>query len=202
MAVLQDSLTDTRQTPLPEAGEPSPEALGNAGAGQSAQLGVFPLSFAQESLWFVEQIAPGSPAYNMTEGWRLKGTLAVDVLRQSLNELVQRHEALRTVFCAKEGTTSQVILAPRPFDFPFVDLQGCADGETQVRRLLEEEARLPFDLGSGPLMRIRLFSLGHEEHVLVINMHHIISDAWSFGVFMRELAVLCGTRLEGNGSPL
>src|SRR5258708_25188022 len=106
MAVLQDSLTDTRQTPLPEAGEPSPEALGNAGAGQSAQLGVFPLSFSQDSLWFVEQIAPGSPAYNMTVGWRLKESLAMDVLSHSLNDLMQPHETFPNVFCGKAATPS------------------------------------------------------------------------------------------------
>src|SRR5256885_914111 len=132
-------------------------------------VGAFPVSFAQEGVWFLDQMAPGSAAYNMPEAWRLTGKLDVRALEASVEQVIHRHETLRTIFGSDSGKPAQVVLPPRPFRLVIRDLRLCEKKENELERLLAEEARRPFDLAQGPLLRIGLLRLGQEEHVLVIN---------------------------------
>ncbi|HEX8242563.1 MAG TPA: condensation domain-containing protein, partial [Longimicrobium sp.] len=163
-----------------------------------------PLSFAQERLWFIDRLQPGSPAYNIPVAWRLGGALDEAALERSLGEIVRRHEALRTVFAETDGSPVQVIAPFAGFALPVEDLSGLgeADREAALRRRVGEEARRAFDLSAGPLFRAALLRLGAEDHVLLLSMHHIVSDGWSMGVLDRELAALYAAYREGRESPL
>ena len=151
-----------------------------------------PLSFAQERLWFLHHLEPDSVAYSMPRSIRLKGVLRKDALEKTYVELARRHETLRTTFHSIDGNPVLRIAAEPNILFDTVDLRHLpeVEREAEARRLSEEDARKPFDLTRGPLFRIRLFQLEDEEHVLHFNMHHIISDFWSFGVMAREIAAL------------
>ncbi len=166
--------------------------------------GYLPLSFAQQRLWFIDQMEPGNPSYNMPIAVRLTGALNVVALEASLNEIVRRHESLRTTFTAVNGQPRQVIAPALSLSLPVMDLSGQseAESEAQVRKLVGEEAVRPFDLASGHLFRVRLLRLAAEEHVVLFTMHHIISDEWSLGVLVRELAALYEAYCEGRPSPL
>ena len=144
-------------------------------------------SFAQERLWFLDQLLAGQGAYTMAPCVRLRGALDVGALERALSTIVSRHEALRTVFRAVDGVPMQIVADPSPFPLSVVDLGGQED---RLGTLLGEEAARPFDLGRGPLFRAILYRVDADEHVLVLLMHHIISDAWSVGVLLEELAVL------------
>jgi aspartate racemase len=152
--------------------------------------GVLPLSLAQEGLWFFEQNTPGTPTYNVPEAWRLQGPLNVPALQRSLDELVRRHETLRTAIGAKGGIPCQIVLPPKPFPLALTDLRGRPDAAAEAERLAADDARTSFNLTQEPLARIHLFRIADQEYLMAVNMHHIISDAWSAGVFMRELAAL------------
>jgi len=165
----------------------------------------FPVSFAQKRLWLLEQFEPGTPVYNIPTAVRLRGPLNVTVLEQSFNEIVRRHGALRTTFTAVDGTPIQVIAPPRPFEVPFIDLEDEPKGEQreeEAKRFARQEARQPFDLERGPLFRAKLLRLGEEDHVLLLTIHHIISDGWSMSVLWRELGALYEAFAEGKTSPL
>jgi len=151
-----------------------------------------PLSFAQQRLWLIDQLEPGSPAYNIPSAVRLSGEVSPSRLERIFAEIVRRHEALRTTFAAHEGRPVQVIADPAPVPLPLVDLTGLAedDRETRARELATEEARRPFDLQRGPLLRLALLRLAAREHVLLVTMHHIVSDGWSMGVLLRDIAAL------------
>src|SRR5437660_7846711 len=140
-----------------------------------------PLSFAQQRLWFLHQLAPDSPFYNISRSITLRGHLQRAALEQSLNELVRRHEALRTRFAVIEGRPVQVIEPGLHVSLSVEDLTALASSEREavVYHLAHEEARRPFDLANGPLIRTCLLYLGEQEHVLLLTMHHIISDGWS-----------------------
>ncbi len=163
-----------------------------------------PLSFAQQRLWFLDQLDPGSPAYNIPSALHLRGALRPGALRGALDELVRRHESLRTTFPDREGVPSQRVHPPAPFALRLVDLSGTPAGErwAEALRLAAEEAEAPFDLAAGPLARGALFSLGEGDHVLSLTMHHIVSDGWSMGVLVRELGVLYAAFCEERPSPL
>jgi amino acid adenylation domain-containing protein len=163
-----------------------------------------PLSFAQERLWLVDQLQPGSAAYNVPLALRLQGTLDVDALRRALAEIVRRHEALRTVFPVLDGSPAQVVMPAGPVALPLDDLRALVPEarEAVVKRRVNEEARRPFDLARGPLVAARLLRLADEEHVLVVCMHHVVTDGWSMGIFTRELSALYGAFREGRPSPL
>jgi len=163
-----------------------------------------PLSFAQERLWFLEQLEPGNTAYNIAAAYRLRGPLDVAALERSLNEIVRCHEVLRTTFATMDGRPVQVIAPEMSLTLPVEDLQELpeAEREAEAQRLLTEEAQRPFDLEKGPLLRAALLRLDEEEHVLLLTMHHIVSDGWSMGVFNRELAVLYEAFSVGKPSPL
>ena len=169
-----------------------------------ARDGYLPLSFAQQRLWFIDQLAPGNSAYNIPAAVRLEGPLNVMALERSLNEIVRRHEALRTTFTIVDGGPAQVIapsltMAPR-----VIDLQALSENarEIEVQRLAAEEACRPFDLAHGPLLRVTLVRLGEERHVGLLTMHHIVSDGWSTGILIRELAVLYDAFSSEMPSPL
>ncbi|HEU4556775.1 MAG TPA: condensation domain-containing protein, partial [Longimicrobium sp.] len=163
-----------------------------------------PLSFAQERLWFVDRLEPGSAVYNVSVARRLGGPLDEATLERALGEIVRRHEALRTTFREMDGSPVQVIAPSGSFTLPVEDLSGLseADREAEVRRRATEEAMRPFDLAAGPLFRAVLLRLDEERRVLLLSMHHIVSDGWSLGVFFRELSPLYMAYREGRESPL
>ncbi len=153
---------------------------------------VFPASFAQQRLWFVDQLEPGSSNYNIAQAFRLSGRLRPEALERSLNEIVRRHETLRTTFVENEGEPAQIIGAPSHQPLNVIDLSGipAVERESEAGRLLEAEAYRPFDLVKGPLFRATLFGLDKDENILLLVMHHIVSDGWSMGVLYRELSSL------------
>ena len=152
----------------------------------------YPLSFAQQRLWFLDQLEPGKAIYNLPAAVRLSGQLDTSALSRSFDEVVRRHESLRTTFESVDGQPRQVIAEPAALPLPLIDLtdRGVSEREAEVACLVGEEARRPFDLAAGPLLRAKLLRLGNDEHVLLLNMHHIISDGWSLGVLVRELTKL------------
>jgi len=166
--------------------------------------GKFPLSFAQESLWFINQLEPDSSAYNIAISTELTGDLNLNVLRRSLYEVVRRHESLRTRFVAVDGAPVQLITDNFVMALPLVDLSDLTEPlrKEEADRIIEREARTPFDLEELPLLRVSLLKLGQQEHVLVLTMHHIISDGWSMGVLFSEIARLYEAFSSGEDSPL
>ncbi|HET9227200.1 MAG TPA: amino acid adenylation domain-containing protein, partial [Thermoanaerobaculia bacterium] len=152
--------------------------------------GSLPASFAQQRLWFLAQLEPGSFAYNLAGAVRLEGSLDVAALSEAIGRIVHRHEALRTVFIEEDGEPRQVILEPGPFLLPVVDLIGLGDRQEEALRIAKTEARRSYDLARGSLVRSTLLRLNEQEHVLLVGMHHIVSDGWSLGVFVRELSAL------------
>jgi amino acid adenylation domain-containing protein len=166
---------------------------------QRAEEGV-PLSYAQQRLWLIEQLEPGNAAYNMSFGVRLEGVLEREAVQWSLNEIVRRHEALRTSFRMRDGNPVQEIAAQAQVGVEEVDLCGGteAEREEQLRRVAEAEAVRPFDLGQGPLLRVKLVRIAEQEHVLLLSMHHIVGDGWSSGVMMREFMQLYEGWVKGE----
>ncbi|HEX7736568.1 MAG TPA: amino acid adenylation domain-containing protein, partial [Ktedonobacteraceae bacterium] len=162
------------------------------------------LSFAQQRLWFLDQFEPDHALYNLSAAVSLQGVLHLEALEQSLNEIVRRHEALRTTFPALMGHPIQRVSPALQMRIPVVDLTALAElpRQTQARALAREEARLPFDLAQGPLLRARVLRLSAREQVLLLSMHHIVSDGWSLGVFARELTALYASFSTGQPSPL
>ncbi|WP_163998551.1 non-ribosomal peptide synthase/polyketide synthase [Pyxidicoccus caerfyrddinensis] len=168
------------------------------------RAGALPLSFAQQRLWFLDQLVPDSALYNMPAPLRLEGTLDTAALERSLSELVRRHEVLRTSFPAEAGQPLQVIAPPAPLPLERVDLSALPTDarEAEARRLIEAECRKPFSLARGPMLRALLLKLDGQQHVLLLNMHHIASDGWSMSVLAREVAVLYEAFSQGQPSPL
>ncbi|HEY6186084.1 MAG TPA: amino acid adenylation domain-containing protein [Pyrinomonadaceae bacterium] len=167
--------------------------------------GPSPLSFAQQRLWFIDQLEPNSSIYNIPAALRLKGALEVDALRRCLNEIVRRHESLRTTFNIGPDLQPLQSIAPRlELILRVEDLSGKpeTEREAQVVRLASEEAQRPFDLSRGPLIRVRLLRLSEEDHVLLFTMHHIISDGWSMGVLVHEMGTIYAAYAAGRKSPL
>ncbi|WP_164002997.1 non-ribosomal peptide synthetase, partial [Pyxidicoccus caerfyrddinensis] len=168
------------------------------------QQDVLPLSYAQQRLWFLEQLTPGSAFYNVPAVVKLTGPLDVAALERSFEALVRRHESLRTTFRAEGGLPVQVISPAGRVELKRVDLGGLpeAEREQEARRRAEEEAARPFDLAQGPLLKTSLLRLGEQEHVLVLMTHHIVSDGWSMGILVREVAALYEAFSLGRTSPL
>ncbi|HEX6912064.1 MAG TPA: amino acid adenylation domain-containing protein, partial [Longimicrobium sp.] len=166
-----------------------------------ARTGALPLSYAQERLWFLHQMEPESPFYNIPFAVHLAGELDVDALRGALAEIVRRHEALRTTFRADANGSWQVVHpAPDTFALPVADLRALpaewAEGE--VLRLMADEAEHPFDLRRDPMLRALLIRVRDGEHVLVLNLHHVAGDGWSMGLLFRELAAFYGALRDGG----
>ena len=170
-----------------------------------ARTGDLPLSFAQERLWFLDQLGgTGEAAYNLPLPVRLSGTLEPALLAAALGEEVRRHEVLRTTFRVAAGRPVQVVAPALPLALPLVDLAELpgARGESAATLLATAEARRPFDLERGPLLRASLLRLAATEHVLLLTLHHIAADGWSLGVLLGEVAALYGALLAGRPSPL
>ncbi|MFL6196329.1 MAG: non-ribosomal peptide synthase/polyketide synthase [Thermoanaerobaculia bacterium] len=168
------------------------------------RTGPLPLSFAQRRLWLLDQLSPGSAVYNIPVPLSVEGNLDVPVLRGALDELVRRHESLRTTFPSVEGQPRQAIAPAAPFPLPVVDLRGVPEPSrgAEPLALAARDAARPFDLETGPLFRAALLRLAPESHVLLLAMHHIVSDGWSMDVLLRELATLYDALAEGRPSPL
>ncbi|HXM36048.1 MAG TPA: condensation domain-containing protein, partial [Pyrinomonadaceae bacterium] len=165
---------------------------------------IFPASFAQQRLWFLDQLDPSQSVYNMVYAVRFSASIDLTVLEQSLNEIVGRHESLRTTFTAIDGQPMQVIQSHRDFTLPLVDLSRLPPAERHVESRLcaEQIAEQPFDLAQGPLLRLTLMRLAEQENVLLVVMHHSVSDGWSMGIFLRELAALYEAFSADAPSPL
>ncbi|HEX3155294.1 MAG TPA: condensation domain-containing protein, partial [Candidatus Angelobacter sp.] len=165
---------------------------------------VFPLSYAQQRLWFIAQLEPESAAYNCQGAVRLSGELDAGALERSLREIVRRHEVLRTRFLVQDGVPMQEIAAEVELHLGWVDLSGMEEEEREkeAQRVTEEEAGRGFDLSRGPLLRVGLLRLGEREHVLLLTLHHVVSDGWSVGIFLRELGRLYAAYRAGEESPL
>jgi len=210
-----------------EASDPSPKtdalleallrAAPTAASGKITRrqaAGPAPLSFAQQRLWFLDQVVPGNPAYNVLRAFGLTGQLDTAVLEKSLAEIVRCHESLRTTFTAVEGRPVQMVQPVpgpghsqrqlMPLFSRVIDLRRLPEPEQggKIHDLLTKESRRTFDLTRGPLMRMTLLRLGEEEHVLLLVMHHIVSDGWSVSVLLRELAALYAAFSTGASSPL
>jgi amino acid adenylation domain-containing protein len=163
-----------------------------------------PLSFAQQRLWFLEQLEPGKALYNCTGALRMEGGLNLDALEKVINEIVRRHEALRSRIDVAQDEPAVIIDAWEHRELEVEDLAGLTreQRETEVKRKITDDVRRGFDLTRGPLIRVKLLKLGEEEHVALFTMHHIVSDAWSIGVLVREFCDLYKAISEGRPSPL
>jgi amino acid adenylation domain-containing protein len=159
-----------------------------------------PLSFSQQRLWFLKQYDPESSFYNVPAAVRLKGKLDLAALHRCLNEIVARHESLRTTFITDGGNVQQVVAPPATVSFPLIDLTDWREEERELEmvRLAKEEAMRNFNLETGPLARFSLIRLTGEDHVMLLTMHHIISDGWSIKVFVQELGALFGALSAGR----
>ncbi|HEU0053268.1 MAG TPA: condensation domain-containing protein, partial [Longimicrobium sp.] len=166
--------------------------------------GDLPLSFAQERMWFVDRMEAGGHAYHMPLFARLVGELDEEAMQCALDELVRRHESLRTSFPLVDGLPVQRIAPAAPADLLTHDFSAFREDEREdeARRLIREHARIPFTLETGPLFRADLAKLGEQEHLLLLTLHHVIADGWSLDVLWRELAALYGAFSRGEPSPL
>ena len=169
-----------------------------------ARDGALPLSYAQQRLWFLYQLEGASPSYNLPAALRLTGTLDRAALERAFSEIVRRHESLRTIFTAVDGEAQQIIQSAAGVPLKLTDLRDLPETAraAEAEALLSAEAAQPFDLGRGPLLRIRLLQLQDEEHLLLATVHHIAADGWSVGVLIQELAALYSAYARGEASPL
>ena len=169
-----------------------------------AENAQFPLSFAQQRLWFLDQFDPNSALYNIPLALRLVGTLAQTALEQSLQTIIGRHEALRTNFITVDGQATQIIQTETDWQVSIVDLQDLplTDQQIAVQELTQQQALQSFDLGSQALVRATLLVLSETEHILLMCMHHIASDGWSIGVFVQELTALYNAYIQGQPTTL
>ncbi|MEO8431781.1 MAG: amino acid adenylation domain-containing protein, partial [Acidobacteriota bacterium] len=165
---------------------------------------VVPASFAQQRLWFLDQLAPGSPAYNIGQLMRIRAPIDPATVERSLQEIGRRHEVLRTTFASVDGRPLQVVSPEQALSLTRIDLSefAPADRYSEAIRIQGEAIRVPFDLASGPLLRLSLIELAKDDQVLLLTMHHIVGDGWSLGVFFRELAALYEAFSSGRSSPL
>ncbi|TNC87021.1 MAG: non-ribosomal peptide synthetase [Alcanivorax sp.] len=162
------------------------------------------MSYAQQRLWFIDQLQSGSASYNISAALRLKGALDVEALRMSFDDIVRRHEVLRTTFVSEEGQGRQVINEHQRWELPTISLEPLSTEEQEevIKARFKGDAHTSFDLINGPLLRTRLIRLSSIEHVIIVSMHHIISDGWSMGVFIREMALLYDAYRQDKASPL
>ena len=168
----------------------------------AAEPGPGTLSFAQQRLWFLEQLEPGRTTYVMPGAIEMRGALDVPMLEGALGALVRRHESLRTTFVAVEGRPLQQVSEPGAWTLPIVDLRSEVDPRERLHQLLRQEVAHGFDLMQGPLFRAQLYRLAADTHVLLLAMHHIISDGWSLGILFRELGALYGGFCRGETTTL
>ncbi|BAY66403.1 amino acid adenylation [Calothrix brevissima NIES-22] len=170
----------------------------------SQESNYFLLSFAQQRLWFLDQLQPGNTVYNISQAIHLKGSLNITALEQSFREIINRHAALRTTFTTVDGRPVQIISSVADFTMPVVDLTDLAANQQQlqVQKLATQEAQHSFDLVKGPLLRVKLLKLSEAEHILLFVIHHIVADAKSCAIIIREIAILYEAFSQGEPSPL
>lgn len=163
-----------------------------------------PLSFAQQRLWFLEQLEPGHSLYNLPLVMRFNGPVDVATVERAVNEIIQRHESLRTIFILEDGEPAQEIVPELKLSVEVVDLQSIpADTlEAEASQRAAAVALQPFDLRYGPLIHATILHLGPADHMLVVTMHHIVSDGWSLGVFAREFGAIYGALCNGHAPTL
>ena len=163
-----------------------------------------PVSFAQQRVWFLDQLDPSNSLYNIPHALRMRGELKVSALENALNEIVQRHEALRTTFTAEKGQPRQVIAPCLTLRLGRVDLTASPEGgrEARARQLAYDEGQQPFNLAQGPLIRATLVQMANDDHIFLFTMHHSVSDAWSTAVLLDELSFLYESFVAGKPSPL
>lgn len=183
--------------------------LGNAAPARhpsprERDVGPLPLSYAQQRLWFLQQLAPDSNAYNIPMAIRVTGQLDLNALNATLSEIIRRHEVLRTTFAFDDGQPQQLVHPPARLELPVTDLTQieAAIRIDHAQRIAEDEARLPFDLEDAPPLRARLLRLDTQEHVLLVTKHHIASDGWSLDVLIKEVGALYPSFSRGEASPL
>jgi hypothetical protein len=166
--------------------------------------GRLPLSFAQQRMWLMDQLEPNSAFYNLPAAVRIQGNLDVAALEESFNEIVRRHEVLRTTFGHVEGHPIQILSPAHNLTVERIDLRHLPEEERleSVEQLAAHQARLPFDLTQGPLLRVKLLKLKEQEHIVLLTLHHIVSDGWSVGVMVRELKTLYNAFTGSRPSPL
>jgi hypothetical protein len=169
-----------------------------------SRTGKLPLSFGQQRLWFLSELAPADPSYNIAGGVYLQGKLNVRALKGAIDEIVRRHEALRTRFVSEDGIPEQIIEEEVRVLFAIVDLSNVTlmDGRHILEREMRIEAHQPFELSRAPLLRVALLRIGPQEHVLLLTMHHIVSDGWSMGLLVRELGAVYEAFVRDLPSPL
>ena len=162
------------------------------------------LSFAQQRLWYLDQLDPSTSTYNVPLAYRLQGSLNIEVLEQSLNQLIERHEVLRTTFSSIDGTPAQVIHPSSSIAITTVDLSDLPQAEREQRceQSVHTETQLPFDLQQGPLLRALVVRLSEDAYVFMLTIHHIVCDAWSIGILFRELVEVYQARLQGQAPQL
>ncbi|HSU83479.1 MAG TPA: condensation domain-containing protein, partial [Thermoanaerobaculia bacterium] len=185
-------------------GTPAGAALGGPGTEAPPAGPDLPLSFSQERLWFLEQLQPGTSAYNVATPVRLRGAVDPGALAGALREVIRRHQVLRVTFGELDGQPAQWVSPETALPLPLVDLAALPEArrEPERRRLAVEEGQRPFDLARGPVARALLFRLGPQDHVIILTLHHIAADGWSLGILIRELLPLYQAALAGGLSPL
>ncbi|HET7230631.1 MAG TPA: amino acid adenylation domain-containing protein [Longimicrobium sp.] len=190
---------DARRQPEPRDEPPArPGSLAPAHPAEAEK--VYPVSFAQRRLWLLEQIEPGNTAYNIAGGLRLRGRLDVAALERALGEIVRRHETLRTRIETRGDEPVQVVSPPAHFHFPTIEAPGAGDDE--LARMLSDEGARAMDLARGPLFRATLVRGAADDHALLWTVHHAMSDGWSTGIILSELAALYQAFAAGRPSPL
>src|SRR5258708_32802164 len=176
----------------PRTSIPSNTLSGSASPGSLGEpLYRFPTSLAQQSFWYLDRLEPGNPCWNIAVRFRILGPLDVSNLERSVNEILRRHEILRTSFAIVEGSLAQIVHAEGTIPLPLDDISHLApdarDAEEERRTIAD--ASMPFDLKTGPLLKVRLLKLAEQEHMFLVTIHHIVSDGWSIGVFSDEVAI-------------
>ncbi len=163
-----------------------------------------PLSFSQQRLWFIDQLYHGSSFYHVSSALHLTGLLNLQALQQSLNEIIRRHEAWRTIFVTGYEQPIQIVLPPFNWELPIIHIEHLSrkSWEEEVKKIAIKEAQKPFNLAEVPLFRATLLCLNEVEHILLLTIHHIITDGWSMGVFAQELATLYAAFCVGKPSPI
>src|SRR5262245_21760250 len=176
------------------AGPEDPKSPGRSESGAAR------VSYAQQRLWFLDRLVPGNPFYNVDATVPIRAPLNAWLLERTINEIVRRHETLRTTFDEQDGRPIQRIVPSLFVPQPVIDLRRLASAERQAeaRRLRVEEARSPFDLVCGPLIRARLITLADDDYLLLLTLHHIISDGWSLGVFSNEMSEFYSALASGR----
>jgi amino acid adenylation domain-containing protein len=204
LRVLFDTPTVAHLAEFIEAQGERPQGVPTTPIRPVPRAGALPMSFGQEGLWYLHQMEPELSAYNIAEAYRIVGRLDLEALRASLNEVVQRHEALRTTFAMVGGQPCQVVAPECRVELPMEDLSALPDSEREARARDDavEEAKRPLDLDAGPLFRFKALRLDQECHLLLLTIHHIVSDGWSQGVFMRDLLAVYEARAADRPSPL